>query len=157
MSEFTVAVVERPAIRTAGLKIRTTMEKATQDCTKLWTDDFAPRMESFPADPARPDESYGLSVMVDSDAFDYWAVMPIAADAQIPEGMDVITIPAGTYAECRVASLERLGDAFNNLYCAWIPQQETYSANMQGIGYELYTSEYMENGSLTIYCPLLEK
>ncbi len=88
MANFTVTIVERPAIKTAGLKVRTTMDKTGVDCPKLWSDDFAPRMGTFPCDASRPGESYGLCIMVDNDTIDYWAVMPIAAGAAVPEGMD---------------------------------------------------------------------
>lgn len=157
MANFIVTVVDRPAIKAAGIKVRTTMERASVDCPKLWSEEFGPRMCSFPADAARPDESYGLSVMIDSEAFDYWAVMPIADGVAAPDGMDTITIPGGTYAECRVESLAQLGEAFTYIYTAWPATQEKYALNMQGMGCELYTSDFMKNGSLTVYCPLVEK
>ena len=152
-----VKIVERPGVKTAGIKVRTTMDKAGSDCLKLWEKDFGPQMARFPADPAHPNESYGVSVMVDSDSFDYWAVMPIAAGTPVPAGMDIFEIPGGLYAEYPVDSLEKLPESFTYLYMHWAPQQERYTVNMQGVGYELYTQEYLNTGALTIYCPLLEK
>jgi predicted transcriptional regulator YdeE len=157
MQQHQVAVVNRPAIRTAGFKVRTDMAKASRDCPGLWEERFGPVMETFPADPARPDESYGVSVMVDDSAFDYWAVMPIADGADIPEGMDVLTLPEGIYAECALASLSELGDALNYIYGPWIAGQEKLTLNMQGACYERYTSDFSNSGRLVIYCPLLEK
>ena len=157
MANFTVTIVERPAIKTAGLKVRTTMDKTGVDCPKLWSDDFAPRMGTFPCDASRPGESYGLCIMVDNDTIDYWAVMPIAAGAAVPEGMDSITIPGGTYAECRIDSLAQMGEAYTHLYSVWPASQEKYAVNMQGMCLELYSEEYMKNGSLTLYIPLVEK
>lgn len=157
MATFEVKIVERPVIKAAGLKVRTSMEKAGVDCPKIWEEEFGPRMCSFPADPARPGESYGLSIMIDSDTFDYWAVMPIADGTPVPEGMDTITIPGGLYGECQVESLAQLGDVFNYLYMTWAPSLEKYAVNMQAAGYELYTEEYMKSGALTVYCPLVEK
>ena len=157
MATFTVTVVERPAVRTAGLKVRTSMAKASQDCPAIWQNEFGPRMESFPADPAHPGQSYGASIMLDSENFDYWAVMPIAPGAQVPEGMDILEIPGGLYAECKLLSLKELGDAYTYIYGDWIKEQGKYALNMQAACLELYTWDFMKTGELTIYCPLLEK
>lgn len=154
---FTLTVVERTAVKTAGLKVRTDMRKAKEDCPKLWDTDFGPRMMSFPVDPARPGESYSVSIMIDSDAFDYWAVMPITPSAEVPDGMDILDIPGGLYAECPVASLAESGDAYTYVYMEWAATQEKYALNMQGASLELYTPDFMKDGRLTILCPLVEK
>ena len=157
MSKFTVNIVNRTAISTAGVKVRTNMKNASTDCPKLWQEQFGPRMCSFPANPDFPDESYGVSVMIDCDNFDYWALMPIAKDAAVPEGMDSFTIPGGLYAECPVASLAELGEAFTYVYGEWIALQDKYTLNMQGASLELYRSDFIKTGRLVVYCPLLEK
>lgn len=157
MSEFQVTVTERPEIRSAGVKVRTTMQKAGQDCPELWEKRFGPVMASFPADPAHANESYGVSVMVDDENFDYWATMPLRPDAQPPEDMDILTIPGGFYARCEVPSLAKLGDAFTYIYGEWAAGQDKYTLNLQGVGYELYTCEFMQTGKLTIFCALIEK
>jgi AraC family transcriptional regulator len=157
MPEFTVTIVERPRLRTAGLKVRTTMGKASEDCPRLWTEEFEPRMADFPADPAYAGQSYGVSVMVDADSFDYWAVMPLAPGAALPEGMAELDIPGGFYAECPIGSLAELPDAFTHIYSEWGGKQEGYALDMNGIGYELYTCEFMKTGALTLYCALKKK
>lgn len=157
MSQFSVAIVDRPEIRCAGMKVRTTMKSASTDCSAIWQKQFGPRMESFPADPAYPHQSYGASVMLDSDTFDYWALMPLAPGADIPEGMDVFTLPAGPYAEAHLADLVELGQAYTYIYGPWIASQDKYTLNMQGASNELYTSDYLVSGKLSVYCPLLEK
>ncbi len=157
MTQLDVRIEDRPAIRCAGLKVRTTMQKASIDCPAIWQNSFGPRMDSFPADPQYPQQSYGASVMVDSDSFDYWALMPLAPGADVPDGMDVFTLPAGPYATTQVAGLDKLGDAFTYVYGAWIADQKNYTLNMQGVGYELYTYDFMTTGELSIYCPLLQK
>lgn len=157
MPQFPVTVVTHPAIRTAGVKVRTTMQKCAQDCPSLWEHVFGPRMMDFPMDPLYSGVSYGASVMIDNESFDYWAVMPIAAAADTPDGMDILEIPGGLYVECRLESLGQLSDAYNFIFMEWIPAQEKFASNMLGMGLEEYTADYMTNGSLTIYCPLVEK
>lgn len=157
MSEFAVKIVTRAEVKVAGFKVRTTMAKASQDCPKLWESVFMPYMASFPVNPEYVNQSFGVSVMLDEDTFDYWAVMAIADGADVPEGMDILTLPGGPYAECRLPSLGELGEAYMYIYTNWITQQEKYAMNMQGCSIELYTDKYPETGELTIYCPLLEK
>ena len=157
MAQFSIAIENRPEIRCAGLKVRTTMQKASVDCPAIWSDKFGPRMDSFPADPAFPDQSYGASVMLDSDTFDYWALMPLAPGADVPEGMDVFTLPAGPYAEAKLANLSELGDAYTYIYGEWAAGQEKYALSMQGVSYELYTCDFISTGKLAVYCPLTEK
>lgn len=157
MAQFAVTVVERPAVKTAGLKVRTSMAKASQDCPRIWEQEFGPRMESFPADPQQAGQSYGVSIMLDSETFDYWAVMPIAPGADVPEGMDILEIPGGLYVECHLDSLAQLGDAYTYIYTAWGSTNGKYALNMQGASLELYTCEYLNSGKLTIYCPVVEK
>lgn len=157
MPEFTIAIVERPALKTAGLKVATDMQQCAADCSRLWEKEFGPRMMNFPADPKYPNESYGVSIMIDQNRFDYWAVMPLREGATIPEGMEPLDIAGGIYAECRLNSLKELGDAYNYIYTDWAPKQDKHVLNMQGACYELYTPDFMKTGMFTIYCPLLGK
>ena len=155
MAEFTVTIVERPAVKAAGLKISTTMEKTAVDCPKLWSEDFVPHMEAFPCDGSG--ESYGVCIMTSETEFDYWAVMPLGKGASVPEGLSELTIPGGLYAECPVKSLEEMGEAYTYLYTAWGQGQKEYAVNFQGPGLERYTSEFMKNGSLTVCAPVVKK
>lgn len=157
MPEFTVKVVERPMLKTAGFKVSTTMEKAAVDCPKIWDDTFAPHMISFPADPARPCETYGVCVMTNETDFDYWAVMPLAPGAKIPDGMSGLDIQGGLYAECPVTSIKEVNAAFAYLYTNWPASQNEYAVNFQLPGYEFYTEDFIKNGSLTLRCPVTRK
>jgi predicted transcriptional regulator YdeE len=157
MPEFTVTVVDRPAISAAGLKVRTAMDAAGADCPALWEKTFGPKMASFPADPARPGESYGVCVMIDDNTFDYWAVMPLAKGAEVPGGMEAITVPGGLCGECRLASLKELTPAYTYMYTTWASSLKDYAVNMQAPAYEMYTADYMKNGSLAVYCPLVKQ
>ena len=157
MAEFNVAVVSRPRIKIAGFKIATTMERAGQDCPRIWEEKFGPVMDSFPADPAYPNQSYGLSVMTGPDTFDYWAAMPIAESTPVPEGMESTYLEEGQFCECKLASLAELGPAFTYIYGDWAAKNGKYTVEMAKPGYELYTDEYMKNGSLAVYCPVTKK
>lgn len=157
MANFQVTVVTRPSIDTAGLKVRTTIQKTSIDCPKIWSEDFGPKMCGFPADPAYPDQSYGVSIMLNENEFDYWAVMPLRSGATVPAGMETLQIAGGLYAECHISSLAELGDAFTYIYGEWGGTQSKYALNMRGASYELYTSEFMKTGKMSVYCPLLEK
>jgi predicted transcriptional regulator YdeE len=158
MPEFSVKIVERPAVKTAGLKIHTTMDAASTDCPKLWAETFTPHMEAFPCDGSGI--SYGVSSMTSEFEFDYWAVMPLGKDAKTPAGLEEVAIPGGTYAECPLKSLAEMGDAYMYLYGdkGWGAGRTDYAVNFQGASLELYNSaEYLEKGTLTLLIPLIRK
>ena len=159
-AKFHVEIREVQPLTLYGLSVRTDMAKASIDCPKIWEKDFCPRMPELSGKPMQECQgnSYGISVIVDlpKGVFDYWAAMPPADGVQLPEGMGVITIPGGRYAQCRIPSLAELGNAYTYLYMEWIGAQTAYSLNMQASCFELYGREYLENGSLDVFMPLLE-
>jgi predicted transcriptional regulator YdeE len=155
-TEFAIKIVERPAVKAAGLKVHTSLDKASVDCPKLWGENFAPNyMETFPCDGSG--NSYGVSVMTSETEFDYWAVMPLGNGAKVPAGLEEITIPGGAYAECPVKSLQEMGEAYTYIYTAWSAAQKDYAVNFQAPCLELYTTDYLKNGSLTVYAPVVKK
>ncbi len=142
--------------RMTGIKVSTTMDKASVDCPKLWSEDFVPYMEAFPCDGTGI--SYGVCVMTSQTGLDYWAVMPLGKDAKIPEGLSECTIPAGLYAECPVKSLAEMGEAYTYLYTVWGQAQKEYAVDGMAVCFELYKSEeFLKNGSLTVYVPVTKK
>ncbi len=155
MQKFSIAIVERPDIGTAGLKVRTNMAKAHEDCSALWRDAFGPRMDAFPADPAYPGQSFGVSVMLDQENFDYWAVMPLAPGAAVPAGMATFDLPAGAYAECRVASLDELVGAYTYVYGEWASAPGSRPLDFSRPCYELYRPEFLTTGAFSVYCPVM--
>ena len=157
---FKTVVVRRPHILAAGIKTTTSMEKAGEDCPKLWYETFAPLMQSFPADPARPGESYGASSNYDekTGSFDYWALMPLAEGAKPPAGMDVFKLSVGLYLECEATSITCVGSVYEYAYLNWLPGQDQYVPSKTDLPcYELYNHDFQSRGNFWIYFPLDEK
>lgn len=148
-----VSVVERGTYRTVGMKVRTSMDKAGIDCPRLWSEDFGPRM---PEIQGFPTFSFGASLMVDENEFDYWAVMPLPEGAPVPEGMAVLEIPAGLYAECLLSSLDELMNAYKHMFYTWLPDSG-YEYACNAPGYELYPPDHLETGLLSLYTPVRRK
>ncbi|MCC8164763.1 MAG: GyrI-like domain-containing protein [Planctomycetes bacterium] len=154
MAQFTVTIVEKPTIKAAGMKVRTSMAKSHEDCPKLWSDAFGPRMMSFPADPAYPEQSFGISVMVDEDVFDYWAVMPLAPGAAVPEGMEARDVPGGLYACISGVTLAVLGEVYSYIYMKWPGEQSEYTLDYSRPGLEAYHHDFCQTQLLDILCPV---
>lgn len=157
MKTFAIEVKRFPAIRTAGMHVHTSMDKASQDCPALWSEKFGPRMESFPVSSEYPNLSFGLSTMESISDFTYWAVLPIAEGAEVPAGMERIEIPGGFYACCDIASLAELGALYNYVYMQWPKEQTKHNLDISKPSVEVYTSEFMKTGGLAVRCPLIEK
>ncbi len=153
---FDVKAVDCKAVRVVGVKTTATMEGALKECSKLWGD-FMPRMPEIQLDGEM--RSYGVSVMIgsDTDKFEYWAALPVAADAPVPAGMVDMTLPAGLYAECWITGLDKLTDCFNYIYSTWLPAHTEYEMEAANPGYELYLSDYEKTGRIGIYFPIKKK
>lgn len=148
-----VTVVARPEIVCAGIKMSTDFENVMRDCPALWKK-FEPSMQAFPAHTAFAGESFGISVMTGETTLDYWAAMPLAPGAAVPDGMERVVLPAGNYAESDPVTLQDLGKAYDLLYTEWPKTQEKFAPDMRGLCYEKYTEDFMKSGVLRIYCPL---
>ena len=157
MLQFIIKIVNQPEIHIAGLHIRTNMQNASNDCPKLWYEDFGPRMTEIA--PCGSSESYGVSWLAEPAlcTFDYWAAMPLPQNKPAPTGMEKTTLPAGIYAQCEVDCLENLPAAYQYIYSNWLPSQNkyTYSANLPS--YELYPADYMQTKKIFLYFALIEK
>lgn len=160
-TSFQVAIAERPELLLYGLKVRTNMTKAAEDCPRLWEKDFVPKMHELSGTPMNqyPGDSYGLSFVVDlrTGTFDYWAAMPLGAGISEPKEFSKVTLPGGLYAGCRVKNLQELGDAYSYLYGRWIGSTPDYQLKMDAPSVEVYDTEFMVNGSLELYVPVMHK
>ena len=149
---YNVTVVHRDAEQAVGVKVRTTMDKAFEDCPRLWSEIFAPRM---PEVITFPSHSFGISVMVDEaeGSFDYWAALPWHPGDPVPEGMAVFDLPEGRYAECRVTSLAELAPAYQHIFSVWAPSSG-YELPEDLPSYEYYPADHLETGRLVLYMPV---
>lgn len=147
MSEFNVTVVDFPAKHLVGMKVRTSMSKAKEDCPAIWQT-FCPKMASIYST-----EGYGVSVMLNEQEFDYWAAAE-AGDKPLPEGLGHIDIPAGKYATCTVPSLEKCGEGYMFIYQTWLGSQKDWQLNMAAPCFELYPSDWTPDGPFALYVPV---
>ncbi len=134
---YNISIVEFPAKKLVGMKVRTNMQNASTDCSAIWQT-FGPRSVEISGGACVGKECYGVSVMVNENDFDYWAASEVLTDGDLPDGMEVINIPAGLYAKCSVAGLAKLSEAYSYLYCQWPNEQSEYALNMQGASFEIY-------------------
>ena len=142
------SIIELPAFELAGMRVRTSMGKAFEECPKLW-EKFGPRMHEFGIRPGEEfqGESFGASTMVDmdNDIFDYWAMLPYPASKELPEGMERLSVASSLYAACTVSSLAELGPAYEYIYRQWLPNQGEYVFRCAPC-FEHYDERFLENG-----------
>ena len=158
MSIFTVSVTERPVTRLFGVSVRTDMTNAPMDCSDLWENIFGPRMHEISGE--KSDEyhgpSYGISVMLDSQYFEYWAAMEAPEGMALPTGMKQFEIPASLYASCLVPSIANMGEAYTYMY-EWPRTQEKYILNMQAPCFEYYDNRFGESGVFELFLPVVKR
>lgn len=146
--KFTIEVVTREAVRVVGMKVRTDMASAPDDCPRLWREIFGPRM---PEVATFPGPSYGASLMVDEEHFDYWAALPYREGDPVPPGMALLDLAGGLYAECRLESLADLAAGYQFLFES---RSDRYEARFDVPGYEFYPADHMSTGRLSLCVPL---
>lgn len=154
VSEYNETIVELPPRHLVGRKVRTTMAKAPVDCSALWQD-FGAGFDSLGLKDVRG--SFGVSVMLDAENFDYWAAVEFDPARPVPEGLESFDLPGGLYARAEVPNLEKLGPGYMYLYEQWPKKQPDYAVNFQGASFELYPTNWQPTGPLEIFMPLVKK
>ncbi|CAK7012552.1 MAG: hypothetical protein DESF_00497 [Desulfovibrio sp.] len=150
MSEFKITVVDFPATRLMGMKVRTSIARAHEDCPAIWQQ-FGPRMADIAGKPF-----YGVSCMLNAEEIEYWAAME-ADGRELPADMGHHVIPAGTYAACRVPNLENIGEAYMFIFEKWFASQEAYVYNEQAPCFELYPPDWNPGASFELYVPVMAR
>jgi len=147
---FEIRIVEYQDKRLAGIKVQTNMENSTKDCSALWRV-FTPRMAEINKDPK---ESFGVSVMLNENDFDYWAAMELVPGVPLPDGLQCVDILPGTYVCCIVPSIEKLGDVYMYLYMDWLKSQTKYALNQGANSFERYPCPWQPDTPFEIYMPI---
>lgn len=152
MNDYKVKVVEFPQKRLVGMKVGTTMSKAQVDCPAIWQT-FGPRIDEIVSGDCPG--SYGLSLMLNEQDFDYWAAVESDLADPLPSGLARVEIPAGWYARAEVPNLEGLGPAYMYLYDQWLKESGN-TANYQAAGFEFYPPNWQPAEALEIFMPLIK-
>ena len=120
------------------------MAKAQEDCPALW--------QRFCTDCAQgmPAASFGVSVMLDAENFDYWAAVE-DKDGRLPADMEHVDIPAGKYAVCSVPNLASIGEAYMFIFQKWLASQQAHAYNEQSPSFELYPPHWSPENPFEIY------
>ena len=148
VSEFNVTIVEYPAKRLTGIKARSNMAKAQEDCPALWQR-FYPNYEKV-----MPTAAYGVTVMINAEDFDYWAAVE-DKDGRLPADLEHVDIPAGKYAVCNVPSLAKIGEAYMFVFQNWLASQQAYAYNEQSPCFELYPPHWSPEKPFEIYVAIM--
>ncbi len=147
MNEFEVSVIDYPGKDLLGIKVRTTMAKAKEDCGALWHS-FCPKMQEV-----GEGEGYGISVMINAQDFDYWAAAE-APKGAAPAGVEAVTIPAGAYARCTVPNLASIGAGYMFMYQTWPAGQQDWKIDEQRPCFEMYAADWAPDMPLDLYMPV---
>ena len=147
MNGFEVSVVNYAAKQLVGIKVRTSMAKAKEDCPALWQN-FCPKMQKI-----EEGEGYGISVMINEQDFDYWAAAE-APKGACPEGLEPVELPAGDYARCVVPNLESIGAGYMFMYQTWLAAQGDWKLNEQAPCFELYPADWNPAMPFELFMPV---
>lgn len=142
-------LTERPAFRAVGLKLRYGGEQGALPA--LWQQ-FVPRMSEV-GNRASSRLSYGVMDNYDHESgqFDYTACVEVEGEAELPEGMVQVEVPAQQYAVFKT-NLENVREAFDHAYQEWLPQSQHQRA--PGPEFELYGEEFEADQTIYLYIPV---
>ncbi|MEQ1763432.1 MAG: GyrI-like domain-containing protein [Pyrinomonadaceae bacterium] len=69
--------------------------------------------------------SYSFVEFDPAGVFDKWAAVAVSGDADVPAGLELLTIPAGKYAEfIHVGPATTAPRTFGNIFGEWLPASE---------------------------------
>jgi AraC family transcriptional regulator len=115
---MTIKILEKPAINVVGMAIRT--RPMSPEIPALWPK-FAVRIDEI-ADTAEPNVSYGVMRHDPGppEALLYMAAVSVKKPGPVPNGMESLAVPAGTYASFTYA-LADLGKGFGEIFNRMLP------------------------------------
>ncbi len=154
MQTFSVEVVDHPAVRLVGMKIRSTLPNASIDCPALWQQ-FLPRDIGELLGGGK--NAYGVSIMLNDHEFDYWAAAEIDPKLPVPDDMESVELAHGTYACCSVPGYSALDAAYEYLLHCWLRDQNTSAREHHAHCFELYPSYWHPSIAFRLFVPVKRK
>lgn len=153
-SNIAMRIVSRPAVKLAGIKIRTAMHTVEEDVKKLWHDVMPQISQSASGEK---DATYGVSWVVDPQAcsFDYCAAVKQGTHSVMPDEFEETLIPAGLYAECSLPSRDDLYQFYHYLFSEWLPDPKDGAGISDTPCYEVYPDNFGKGGHMKLYIPVV--
>ncbi|MBT2680111.1 GyrI-like domain-containing protein [Bacillus sp. ISL-35] len=114
-------VVNKETFKAVGVKWIGTYEQAARGEIKVFHHEFLKRRNEI-KHAVEPDNIFGLSYHNTKDGFTYYLALEVEDAQSIPEDMELITVPAYTFA-----SLDYKGSAVHEAYTrlyTWVKQNE---------------------------------
>jgi AraC family transcriptional regulator len=113
---MSIKVIDRTALHVVGMAIRT--RPMSPDIPALWPK-FIARIDEI-ENPAEPRVSYGVMRHDPPDTLYYLAAASVGGAGGVPDGMESLVIPAGTYATFSYP-LSGLGQGFGEIFNRLLP------------------------------------
>jgi AraC family transcriptional regulator len=140
--------IDAPAMRVAGL---------SGEYTRATTDQIPKQWEKFNAQlfAAGLADDWTLGVVYPTALMRYITGVEIAADAPVPEGWIVVTVPAQRYAIfAETGGIPAIRRAFAAIFTEWLPRSGMKPSD--GPMIERYPEDWMTSGNFEIWIPLQE-
>ena len=98
---------------------------------------------------------YGLCYGYESNGdFSYMAGLAVDPISEIPNGMEVVELPAGKYAAFTFKDhISKIGEFWDAIYKIYLPENDLKP--LPGMTFELYDDRFQLNGECDIYIPVL--
>jgi AraC family transcriptional regulator len=154
-SSMDYKIVQRDSFRVVAKTIRITCEKSGTEIPKFWSEYFSNGLGK------KVEGMMGICAPKDPESyeFEYGIGCEEKYAKEIPEGFNVITIPAGTWAvfKCVGAMPDAMQNMWKRIYSEWLPQASyemlpTYDMELYTDG-DNSSSDYISE----IWLPVIEK
>ncbi len=144
---------DQPALQLMGMCTRlfgidSEKNNMADKLPKLW-DAFLPRLDEIPH--RTTEGGYGVvrQTAANSEELEYWAVVPVAQNEDVPPGLSSLHVPAARYARFAHKGLvSNLNMTVNYIYSSWLLQsgmRHTYGCDL-----EWYGAEYEANSDRSV-------
>ncbi|HZG85003.1 MerR family transcriptional regulator [Paenibacillus sp.] len=148
-------IVKLDGFKTAGIAVRDVCASPTFG--QVWAR-FLPQEGAIPH-RANPNVSFGLCYDFDGERITYAACVGVSSTDGLPDGFDVIDVPAQTYAVFpHRGPVSRISETFARIHDTWLPAQGLQPT--EGIDFEWYDERFYgpddECSVIDLYIPIVE-